>query len=100
MAVFVFLPKLGSTLCHTFFFFKGYGAPRDLPSSPTRRSSDPAFFLGGPVVRIVRVRLPAQYARGGIDEATQIAHMAVGIAPRASLAEPQDVRHAKLVAQD
>src|SRR3712207_9414544 len=27
-----------------FFFFKGYGAPRDLPSSPPRRSSD----LGGP----------------------------------------------------
>src|SRR5258708_14278827 len=23
-----------------FFFFKGYAAPRDLPSSPTRRSSD------------------------------------------------------------
>src|SRR2546430_17642104 len=24
----------------SFFFFKGYGHPRDLPSSPTRRSSD------------------------------------------------------------
>src|SRR2546426_6727424 len=26
--------------CFLFFFFKGSGAPRDLPSSPTRRSSD------------------------------------------------------------
>src|SRR3989449_11408254 len=50
--------------------------------------------------RIVRVRLPAQYDRTGIDEATQIVHMAVGIVARDSLAEPQDVRHAELVAQD
>src|SRR2546429_7831025 len=27
-----------------FFFFKGSGDPRDLPSSPTRRSSDLFFF--------------------------------------------------------
>src|SRR2546422_4294328 len=59
-----------------------------------------AVFLEWPVVRIVRVRLPAQYDRAGIDEATQIVHMAVGIVARDSLAEPQDVRHAKLVAQD
>src|SRR6202167_4097782 len=26
--------------CHVFFFFKGYGDPRDLHSSPTRRPSD------------------------------------------------------------
>src|SRR2546426_1219103 len=58
-----------------------------------------AVFLEWPVVRIVRVRLPAQYDRAGIDEATQIVHMAVGIVARDSLAEPQDVRHAKLVAQ-
>src|SRR5207245_5100375 len=59
-----------------------------------------AVFLEWPVVRIVRVRLPAQYDRAGIDEATQIVHMAVGIVARDSLAEPQDVRHAALVAQD
>ena len=59
-----------------------------------------AVFLEWPVVRIVRVRLPAQYDRAGIDEATQIVHMAVGIVARDSLGEPQDVRHAELVAQD
>src|SRR2546429_6607064 len=31
---------------HIFFFFKGSGAPRDLPSSPTRRSSDLAAGVG------------------------------------------------------
>src|SRR2546429_4586096 len=50
--------------------------------------------------RIVRVRLPAQYDRAGTDEATQIVHMAVGIVAHDSLTEPQDVRHAELVAQD
>src|SRR5207245_4861029 len=59
-----------------------------------------AVFLEWPVVRIVRVRLPAQYDRAGIDEATQIVHMAVGIVARDSLGEPQDVRHAEPVAQD
>src|SRR2546426_10639327 len=50
--------------------------------------------------RMGRVRLPAQYDRAGIDEATQIVHMAVGIVARDSLGEPQDVRHAEPVAQD
>src|SRR5258705_3071632 len=30
-----------------FFFFKGYGHPRDLPSSPPRRSPDPRRNRGG-----------------------------------------------------
>src|SRR5204863_309089 len=47
-----------------------------------------AVFLEWPVVRIVRVRLPAQYDRAGTDEATQIVHMAVGTVAPHSLAAP------------
>src|SRR6266852_9316838 len=36
---------------HIFFFFSSYGAPRDLPSFPTRRSSDLKNKL---VVRVQR----------------------------------------------
>src|SRR3989442_11075648 len=42
-----------------FFFFKGYGDPRDLPSFPTRRSSDLAGELQHPQARVASCVLAA-----------------------------------------
>src|SRR5882672_10394915 len=56
-------------------------------------------FLQCAIVRVVRVRLPAQRDRAGVDEAAQVVDVAVRVVTRDSLTEPQDVRHLELVAQ-
>src|SRR5256885_16361753 len=57
-----------------FFFFKGYGAHRDLRSSPTRRSSDltrsesrPPGYGGRPAARMLTA-MKAATPRGPLPE--------------------------------
>src|SRR5947208_4505965 len=52
-----------------------------------------------PVVRVAGIRLAAQHHGSRIDEAAQVVHMAVGIVAGDPPPEPQQVRHAEVVAQ-
>src|SRR2546430_6311007 len=82
-----------------FFFFKGYGAPRDLPSSPTRRSSD----LQDPAVHVVESELvyvePFQRLGGDLGrDLAPGAHLRVVAHP---LQKPvRDARRAAAAARD
>src|SRR2546429_9443021 len=66
----VFGSKVGTVVLY-FFFFKGSGAPRDLPSSPTRRSSDLRdatriqLLERGPAVSEIRHKTPIGAWDGG-----------------------------------
>src|SRR6266516_573426 len=52
-----------------------------------------------PVVRVVGVLLAAQHHRSRVDEAAQVVHVAVGIVPRDTAPEPQDVGRTEVVPQ-
>src|SRR5256885_16321943 len=56
--------------CVSFFFFKGSGPPRDLPSSPTRRSPDPRGGepLAEPRHGLARVDDPPRLGPDHVDD--------------------------------
>src|SRR5256885_14962119 len=71
--LFYFKAILNAVFC--FFFFKESGPPRDLPSSPTRRSPDPARQHGvAVVVPIFEKRAPGLYHNSAVilDEGEKV----------------------------